>query len=270
MSGPLILAYDIECSPALVWSYDLWPKFIGIDQVVEHPRIISFAAQFEQNGVKKPLVFKSEYHQSRDEMLQTLWDMQDKADYVMGWNSKGFDDKYSMGEFAIEGLGRPSSFQALDLMLVEKANFRLLSRKLDYASIRFLNDRKVGENALHLWLQIKKAEADMAEAERREWWEDYDLAKRRLKRLWDRFRTYNKKDVTLLWDIRDQFLPWVDGLNFNNFTEDGEGVVCSKCGSPDLTKRGVYRTAVSVFQTYRCPSGHQTRALKRDSGAGAR
>ena len=253
MTGPLIFAYDVECAPALAWTYDLFPKFIGIDQVVEHPRVISFAGQFEQDGVKKPLVFRSEYHHSRDEMLAKLWEMQDQADYVMGWNSQGFDDPYVMGEFSLEGLGRPAPFTPIDLMRVEKRNFRLLSRKLDYAAIRYLNDRKDGVNALHMWLDIKAAEEGGDEA--------------RLRRLWNKFAKYNKKDVTLLWDIRDSFLPWIDSLNFNNFQDDGESrLVCAKCNSPELTKRGLYRTSRSVFQVYRCPQGHQTRAVKRESG----
>lgn len=255
MSGPLILSYDIECAPALAWTYDLWPRAIGIDQIVEHPKVISFAAQMEQDGKRRAMVFKSEYHDSREEMLKTLWDLMDQADYVMGWNNKGFDDPYVMGEFSLEGLGRPSPFQSLDLMKVEKKHFRLLSRKLDYAAIRYLNDRKDGVNALRMWLDIKDAERSGDES--------------RLKRLWSTFRKYNKKDVSLLWDVRDQFLPWIDDLNFNNFSEDDE-LRCAKCGSRTLHKRGLYRTGVSVFQVYRCELNHQTRAIRRSSGSAGR
>jgi hypothetical protein len=261
------MAYDLECAPALAWTYDLWPKFIGIDQVVEHPRIISFSAQFERDGVKKPMVFKSEYHHSRQEMLETLYDMQDKADYVMGWNSQGFDDPYSMGEFALEDLGRPSQFIPLDLMRVEKKHFRLLSRKLDYAAIRFLKDRKDPVNALKAWLEIKEAERQIELATTRE---GREAAEKRLRAIWNKFGRYNRKDTSLLWDVRDSFLPWIDSLNFNLFTDPDSAMVCAKCGSTDLTKRGYYRTGVSTFQVYRCPGGHQTRALKRESGAGAR
>lgn len=264
MSGPLILAYDLECAPALAWTYDLWPKFIGIDQVVEHPRVISFAAQFKQGDRLKPMVFKSEYHHSRQEMLETLWEMQDQADYVMGWNSQGFDDPYSMGEFALEGMGRPSHFVPVDLMRVEKKHFRLLSRKLDYAAIRFLKDRKDPVNALKAWLEIKEAERAVEQATTRE---GRLTAEKRLRAIWNKFGRYNRKDVSLLWDVLDQFLPWVDNLNFNLFQEEGSPLVCAKCGSTDLHKRGVYRTGVSTFQVYRCEHNHQTRALKRTSGA---
>jgi hypothetical protein len=267
MSDPLILSYDLECSPALTWTYDLWPKFIGIDQVVEHPRVISFAAQFKQGDRLLPMVFKSEFHQSRQEMLETLWEMQDRADYVMGWNSQGFDDPYSMGEFALEGLGRPSQFVPVDLMRVEKKHMRLLSRKLDYAAIRFLKDRKDPVNALKAWLEIKEAERQVEQATSRE---GRVAAEKRLRAIWNKFGRYNRKDVSLLWDVLDQFLPWVDNLNFNLFQEEGSPLVCSKCGSTDLHKRGLYRTGVSTFQVWRCPANHQTRSLKRISGAAGR
>lgn len=255
MSGPLIMAYDLEAAPALVWSYDLWPKYIGIDQVVEHPRIVSFAAQFEQDGKRKAMVYRSEFHHGRREMLEKIHGMMDQADIVMGWNNRGFDDQYITGEFALEGLGRPSHYQSIDLMRVEKKHFRLLSRKLDYAAQRFVNDRKDGVNALRIWLDIKAAEAAGDEA--------------RVLRLWNKFAKYNRQDVALLWKVRDAFLPWVDELNFNNFQEEGATpqIVCAKCGSMDLQRRGFYRTGVSVFQVYRCEFGHQTRALKRTSGA---
>lgn len=264
MSGPLILAYDLECAPALVWSYDLWPKAIGIDQVVEHPRVVSFAAQFEQDGKKKPMVFKSEFHHSRMEMLETLWDMQDRADYVMGWNSQGFDDPYAMGEFALEGLGRPAQFIPLDLMRVEKKHFRLLSRKLDYAAIRFLKDRKDPVNALKAWLEIKEAERQVKAATSRD---GRQAAEKRLRAIWNKFGRYNRKDVSLLWDVRDQFLPWIDSLNFNAYTDDPDSLVCAKCGSSDLHKRGFYTTqGGSTYQVWRCPAGHQTRTTRRVRG----
>jgi hypothetical protein len=270
MSGPLIMAYDIECAPALVWTYDLWPKAIGIDQIVEHPRMVSFAAQFEQDGKRKAMVYRSEFHHGRTEMLDTLHEMFDKADIVMGWNNKSFDDPYVMGEFALEEMGRPSPFQSIDLMRVEKKHFRLMSRKLDYAARRFVDDQKDGVNALRIWLEIKELERQIHEVGFGEGF-DADLLgdlHRRLKRLWDKFARYNKQDVALLWKVRDEFLPWVDELNFNNFQEDGVAqIVCAKCGSTNLHRRGLYRTGVSTFQVYRCEHGHQTRALKRQSGA---
>src|SRR5690606_30846370 len=217
MSGPLIMAYDIECAPALVWTYDLWPKAIGIDQIVEHPRMVSFAAQFEQDGKRKSMVYRSEFHHGRTEMLDTLHGMFDKADIVMGWNNRSFDDTYVMGEFALEGMERPSPFQSIDLMRVEKKHFRLMSRKLDYAARRFVDDQKDGVNALKIWREIKSAEGRVAESSG----EEREQAERHLKRLWDKFARYNKQDVALLWKVRDEFLPWVDELNFNNFQEDG-------------------------------------------------
>jgi len=77
--------------------------------------------------------------------------------------------------------------------------------------------------------------------------------------------------VDLLPKILEHIRPWIKGLNFNNFLTDGQNIVCAKCGSPDLQRRGEYRTAVSVFQVWRCRECKgQTRALKRESGASAR
>ena len=255
MTGPKLTYLDIECSPALDWTYGLFNQNLGIHQIVEHPRVIGFALKEDDAKTK----WYSEYHHGRTRMLEEFWHTLDRADYVIGWNSQGFDTKWMHGELIIDlpDWGPPSPYQNLDLMREWKGLTRTISNKLDYVSDRLLDERKIQENALTLWIAIYNAK--MAG----------DTALER--RLWARMKRYCLQDVDLLPKILEHIRPWIKGLNFNNFLTDGQNIVCAKCGSPDLQRRGEYRTAVSVFQVWRCRECKgQTRALKRESGASAR
>jgi hypothetical protein len=256
VSGPKLTYLDIECSTAESHHYGLFNQNLGISQIIVHPRIIGFA---RKEGDKKTVWF-SEYHHGRQRMLEEFWHTLDRADYVIGWNSQGFDTKWIHGELIIDlpEWGPPSPYQNLDLMREWKGLSRTISNKLDYVSDRLLDARKIAENAMKLWIEIRVAQATgNAPLE---------------KRLWTRMKKYCIQDVDLLPPILDRFRAWIKGLNYNNFQDDnGAAIVCAKCGGVDLQRRGVYRTAVSVFQVWRCLTCKgQTRSLKRESGASAR
>src|SRR5690606_41399305 len=111
-----------------------------------------------------------------------------KAYSVMGMYDWFIYGSYVLGELAMEGMERPWPFQSIDLMRVEKKHFRLMSRKLDYAARRFVDDQKDGVNALKIWLEIKELERQIHEVGFGEGFDADLLAdlNRRLKRLWDK------------------------------------------------------------------------------------
>jgi len=152
VTGPKLTYLDIECSPALDWTYGLFNQNLGIHQIVEHPRVIGFALKEDDAKTK----WYSEYHHGRTRMLEEFWHTLDRADYVIGWNSQGFDTKWMHGELIIDlpDWGPPSPYQNLDLMREWKGLTRTISNKLDYVSDRLLDERKIQENALTLWIRM--------------------------------------------------------------------------------------------------------------------
>src|SRR4051812_45525532 len=107
-----VLYYDIETSPIVAHTWSLRDLNVGISQIVEDPRVIGFGTMWAGDRSAK---FYSEFHQSRQEMLERLHAAFDEADIVVGYNSQGFDTPWVNGELAREGYLPPSPFKQVDL-----------------------------------------------------------------------------------------------------------------------------------------------------------
>lgn len=220
-----ILAWDCETAPAVVHSFGLFNQNHGINQVVQNPYMMSFAAQWE--GQKK-VIFKSVHHDSKDEMLKELHSLLDEADAVISWNGKGFDSKWANKEFLEAGMLPPSPYREIDLMLAARSRFRFLSNKLDFvAQLLGVGAKKV-TGGHELWVGCMNGDPVA----------------------WAKMRSYNKKDVTLLWDIYAKLLPWIP--NVGRALHDGLSEGCVNCSSQNLHKRGFHMTTIGRYQRYQC------------------
>lgn len=230
MIGPKVLLIDIETAPTLAWVWGLHDQTISIQQIVEHPRIICFAAKWVG---RSKIEFYSEYHHDRQTMLEQAARLLDEADVVVGWNSKAFDVKWLMGEFMVAGIDRPSPFAQVDLMLEVKRNARFVSNKLDYVSKRILDDRKLTHSGFQLWLDCMAGD----------------------ERAWAKMKRYNRKDVALLEPLYEALAPYINHpVNAALFTDDDGTVRCPGCGSDSLERRGLTHTRALSYQRFRCRS----------------
>lgn len=235
--SPKILLFDIETAPALVYTFSLFKPVIGLDQIVEHPRILCWSAKWL--GAKS-VQFQSEWDDTRLGMLQGMRDLLDEADIVVGYNSKGFDVPWLTGEFKKEGIELPSPYQELDLWQMNKQNMRLLSGKLDYLSWHLLEERKVTHGGFRLWVDCLNGD---------------EKARRLMKK-------YAKQDTALLEPLFEQMRPFIKGVNLALWS-DSE-FACPSCGGSNLQRRGESRTVAGVFQRYQCQDcGSWSRDSKR-------
>lgn len=225
-----ILFLDIECSMAKFYGYGLFDQNIPISHIIEHPRMIAFTAKWY--GKKKVYAF-SEYHQSREEMLQQMHALLDEADVVIGYNSKNFDIKWINSEFAVEGMLPPAPYKQIDLMQEAKRNFRFISRKLDYLADRILGDNKIDYSMAKMWVIVDNPNTD----------EDTR------KREWDAMMKYAKKDTVLLEPLFEELLPW---LRMPHPVNSMDGLRCRTCGGEHLQRRGVARTMNGEYDRYWC------------------
>lgn len=227
-----ILFLDIECSMAKFYGYGLFDQNIPIQHIIEHPRMIALTAKWY--GKKKLHAF-SEYHQSREEMLDEMHRLLDQADVVIGYNSKNFDTKWINSEFAVEGMKPPSPYKQIDLMQEAKRNFRFLSRKLDYLTDRILGDNKIEYSMSKMWVIVDNPETD--EATR--------------KREWNAMMKYAKKDTLLLEPLFEELLPWIKmphPARSNTYK-----ACCIACGSERLQTRGRALTLSGSYTRMWCP-----------------
>lgn len=244
-----ILHIDIECKPALVWSYGLWNQNIGIGQIEEPPAVIGWATRWHD---EKPRACKYLWADEPN-AYEHLWDQLNEATHVVHFNGKTFDMPWINHEFKrlnVYGNGNPPSpYRQIDLMKQTRSNMRSISNKLQYLSTNLLHlDGKIGENALTLWLEIRRNEGTPRG----------DKARRRME-------LYCKQDVNLLPDYFNKMLPWLSGLNLNLY--GGDPSACPNCASTNIQWRGFAHTTQSSFRRFQCQDcGRWSRSTARESG----
>lgn len=225
LAGPKILMWDIECLPAVVDSWGLFKQSHSINQIVEDPRMISFAARWY--GTKK-VIFKSEFHDGRQGMLDSLHALMDETDALCSWNGRGFDTKWARAEFLREGMTPPSAFKEIDLMMQVRGKMRFISNKLDYVSQALGVGQKNSTGGHELWTACRAGDP----------------------KAWAKMRTYNIQDVNLLVSLYDKLLPWLDVPNPALYGGETDG--CPRCQSTNFQSRGFHTTTVGKYRRFQC------------------
>lgn len=226
-----IVALDIETAPAVAFSFTGFKANIGIDQIIEHPRMIAFSYQWEG---QKNVGFYSEYHDGRTAMLDAIHSILDEADVIVTYNGKMFDQPWITGELIVEEYAPPSPWQHIDLYQILKSKTRFFSRKLDYAAIRILDDRKISHTGFRLW---------------RDCLIGTDEEK---KKAWALMKKYAIKDTALLFPLYNKIQGWITTGHPNRALLDGVEAGCPRCSSTQVQKRGYKYTNASKFQQYQC------------------
>lgn len=232
-----ILTLDIETQRALVEVWDLWPKYISIDQIKQPTRILCFAAKWhDEEEILFEAAWEDDDAKAHRSMVKSAWTLFDEADIVVTWNGNRFDLQWFEAEFAKYDLGPPSPYRSIDLFVVAKKKFGrgLMSLKLDWSSRTFLKDRKVHHEGNDLWDDIRYGNKKQK------------LAAQKL------MMEYNIHDTYLTDRLFDRFLPWIGG-NLAIYDEDNaDRFCCVKCESTRLHKRGKFFTTCFAYQRYRC------------------
>jgi predicted RecB family nuclease len=233
MAGPKIVVFDIETSPNLVYSWGLWQQNIAINQIVEPQDILCFAAHHV--GTKK--IEAHAAWDDRDAMLKRLWTLMDEADYLVGYNHVGFDNKHVRAQFAAAGMTPPSPHRDIDLLRVVKKQFRFPSHKLDYVCRALGLDVKVSTGGMDLWTRCMNGD---------------EKAQQKMLR-------YNRQDVRITTQLFNRLLPWIDNLNVPLFDSGGTATAtsqdvarCTRCGGTRIQKRGMAHATAHSYQRFKC------------------
>jgi hypothetical protein len=221
-----ILFLDLETSPNLAYVWGLWNQNISIGQMVSSTEVICFGARWNDSD---KVIFRSTFHHGKEEMLEEMHRLLDKADVVIGWNSASFDTKHMMREFLQAGMNPPSPYKDLDLMRVVKSQFRMPSNKLDYVSKLLDVGQKVKHSGFDLWVDCMAGK----------------------KKAWVEMKEYQIQDVNLLVDLYEKLKPWIKN-GPNVALHDGIDGGCRNCGSVNLQRRGIAKTNTSTYQRFQC------------------
>ena len=233
MTGPRILAIDIETSPNLAHVWDIWRAPIGVKQVIEQWDMMCFSAKWVGEG--GAVWNRSSYFDGYTPMLSEVHKLLDEADMILTYNGKRFDIKRIRTVLALEGYGPFSPPRHIDLDETMKRVFDFPSHSMDFTSKAFGLEGKVVTGGYELW---RRCIID----------QDPDA--------WREMAFYCDNDVVNLEKLYYKVLPWIERhpsvvpyLGLPSGTP-----ACPNCGSQDLSKDGMAYTDVSVYQRYRCRS----------------
>lgn len=226
-SDARVLVLDIETRPILTYVWQLKTDYIPPSMVVDSGGVMCFAAKWF--GERK-ITFVSDHHHGHDEVLEELWRLFDEADYVVGYNSRGFDVKHVMRELVVAGYGPPSPHTDIDLLVGVRRRFKFPSNKLDHISQELGIGKKVDHCGWGLWERCMAGD---------------DKA-------WATMRRYNKHDVVLTEEVLCRVLPWLPNYPNMNMHSTARVSACDRCLSTDLDDAGFHYTKTRAYKRFRC------------------
>lgn len=231
MSGsPRILTVDIETSPMLVYTFGLFKQNIGINQIKEHTRVLSWAAKWDDESRVR---FMSDFHHGQQEMLQGVHDLLNEADIVNHFNGTTFDEPHLNREFKQAGLYLPAPYQRIDLYRAAKRSMYFPSYKLDYIAQQLGVGAKLTHEGMALWISCLNGDA----------------------KAWARFRRYNKQDVVITDDLRVEMGSYIPNHpNVALYREDGgaDEERCPQCGEDNYHREGYAYLTAGKYPRFQC------------------
>jgi hypothetical protein len=221
------LYIDIETAPIKAYVWGLWDQNVGLNQIIQPTHMLSFAAKWQG---ERRTHFHSIHHDGKRAMIRAAHALLDDADVLVTWNGKKFDEKHLSREFMEQRLAPPSPYKSLDLFETAKSRFYFPSNKLEYVGA-LLTDKAKLHTDFSLWTSCMAGD----------------------EKAWAKMKRYNIRDVALLEEVHEKFLPWIKSAPNAGLYTDGE--VCPRCGKTDtLTRRGGATTLLGVYRRYQCKS----------------
>jgi hypothetical protein len=228
-----ILHLDIETSPILSYTWDIWNQNIGLNQIFRDWYIITWAASWE--GEKKVIgrmlpdfdLYNQDPHNDK-ELMASLWPLMDEADILVAHNGDKFDMPKINARFLYHGMLPPSPSKTIDTLKSAKKYFKFTSNRIDYIN-KFLGfGGKVDTGGMQLWLDCLNG--DM--------------------KAWRRMLKYNKRDVVTLKETYNKLRPYIK--NHPNIHSPLGG--CPACGELNLVRKGYTYTPTNKYQKFVCKS----------------
>jgi DNA polymerase elongation subunit (family B) len=222
VNKPRILFCDIEISPVIATTWDLYPKALSINNILKDWYLIS--AAWKWAGEKTVHAVSAAKPHDDKMAVKALRDVVAKADIVVGHNLDKFDLKKLNSRIITHNLAPLPQVSTVDTLKEVKRVATFTSHKLDYLS-KVLNGKRKIHVDYELWLQVlagsKKALAKMV--------------------------TYNKVDVIRTEELYNRLLPYMKNHpHVGVMLGKDRRLSCNKCGSTDIKRNGIRITAAGM------------------------
>lgn len=232
-AGPKVLLLDIETAPITAYVWNLWPKFVGLNQVKAEWNILSFCAKW----LGDPEIIYGDCREDPaddSKLVKQLYDLIDAADIVIAQNGKRFDVPKIQARFLLQGYLPPSPFKIVDTMLMAKQQFGFTSNSLAWMTDKINTGEKKNKHGkfpgFDLWAECLKGNPEA----------------------WDEMREYNIPDVTSMEELYLRLRPWYVGHPNVAIYYMDDVTRCPKCGSDDIKQEGVTFTQSGEYARMHC------------------
>lgn len=239
---PKMLLLDIETSPSVAYTFDMWQTNISADKLIQPSQILCWAAKWYG---KKKMFFRSVHHDGKEKMLEDIYKLVDQADILTHYNGKRFDIPHLKREWLLAGMTPPSPYKQIDLYQTVKSQFKFTHNSLGNVCVQLGLQTKIAHEGFDMWPRCMAGDADA----------------------WAMMKAYNINDVAIMEPLYNRLRPWVPShpsiaaLTGTN--------VCPACGSTELEPKGTTITTVGRFVTLLCSDcGKWSRVNKRELGVG--
>lgn len=232
-----ILVLDIETLPLEVFCWGLFEQNISLEMIKTEATIACFGAKWLGDD-------KLIYHTTggrgvgkvRDDsvLMQPLWDLLNRAQFVVAQNGKSFDLKWINARLILQGFKPPSPYRVIDTLLTARRTFRFTSNKLAWQSKHLTPEAQKSEHkkfpGFELWLECMK---DNPQA-------------------WAEMKHYNLQDVVACEQLYLRQRPW-DRSHPNIGTYDWSlATQCPTCASTNVEADGYRTLNANVYVQYKC------------------
>jgi len=230
-SCPRILVFDIETAPLRAYVWNRWRQNIGLDFTITEWFMLGWSAKWlGEDHVYSEFLYDDEAIREDDRrIVESLREILNKADIVISFNGKKFDQPYLNTRCLTYGLPPIHPYREIDLYEIAKKQFKFSSSSLN-AICRQLG---LGSKDDVTWANFKGAvEGNL---------DDLFI-----------LEDYCCRDTELTEQLYYKMRPWIKGhANLGVYMSDNNNV-CTACGSSKLKEERVFTTNTGKFVTYRC------------------
>lgn len=223
-----ILTLDIERLPGLAYAWEPKTRFIPAANWVRWPSLLTVAAKWY--GQRSTLFHAVWGEGGREGMVAAVWELCDRADVIVGYNSVRFDMKHLRSEWLELGMPLPSPWKDADLFTEVRRSLGFESKSLDQVCARLGLPGKT----THYSIELAEAAAAGNVA-----------AQQKLQR-------YNVRDVRITEACYDRLRGWLPSHPAVTTSADPDGLRCNQCGSDNLAANGWTTAVVQRYALYRC------------------
>lgn len=239
------LLLDVETAPNMGYIWALYQKIYSMEMLAHDWYILCWCAKWlgDKKIHRSALPDHDLYTKQPTndiEVMKPLWDLLNEAEIVVAHNAVQFDVKRINTRFLLHNLPPPAPFKVVDTLKVARRHFAFTSNKLNDLGQLLDVGKKEHTGGFRLWADCLAGK----------------------KSAWKKMVSYCSQDVYLLEKIYKALMPYAKGMpNVSVYVDE---VICPKCGSDNVVKRGYSYTNISKFQRWVCKDcGSWSRERKR-------